>query len=50
MTDSTMLREAAIKKLMDIQEACRAELLQHPMRAYRGISLANEILDIIKGE
>ncbi|AEK09481.1 hypothetical protein LITTLEE_100 [Mycobacterium phage LittleE] len=49
MTDSTMLREAAIKKLMDIQAICKCELANERM-GHRAIHLAQEILDIIKGE
>ncbi|QGJ93729.1 hypothetical protein SEA_HANNACONDA_88 [Mycobacterium phage Hannaconda] len=48
MTDSTMLREAAIKKLMDIQEVCNREV--ESGWVLQSVFLAEAILDIIKGE
>lgn len=52
MTDSTMLKAAAVGKLMDIQDVCNRIIAENRDReslaAARVEMVAHEILDIIK--
>ena len=50
MPDSTMLRQAAIGKLMDIQEMCNEAIMSDPQSFYGSTVLARRILHVIKGD
>lgn len=44
-----MTRDDYIRKLLDIQELCSAEIREHPLNAYQEDGLAEKVLGIIRG-